>query len=358
MRTLLYRRAWRAFGLAVVAGLFLSSRAHACTCNVLPSEPYPKNGSKVPRNTKFWLPWITAFRSLSPKQQDEADRSVPWYGGHGPVVSAGDVAESYRLRDPAGHSVPFSVSTLAIGRAMRPAYFVLTPAHPLVTGAHTLQRAHGDPGAFQMSVTVEERTLAFADTPRVQFLPGSSPSRRASCGHGFFIPFNASHSGMLTVLGLTEEVRPVSEHPAWVSDVFDSHAGFVGQGVCRSNWDFHQGPIFARIGAFDVAGNFSGWTAAVQLEVPQEAFDEWDRGVVKDIAKRLGVPPQSPRGCSCNLFTVGSPGVLPHALALWALWLRRRTRVVIAAVRFTTAAAFLRQSSSSCSVGADGRTSL
>lgn len=316
---------WVAFALLTALGL--PGASYACTCAVAPSESYPADGATVPSNAKFWLSWPRAIRNLSPERQHRVPSSVRWHGGLGPSVTADDVVLAHRLVGPAGETIPFGVSTLLVGRGQRPAYFVLSPTRPLGAGLHTLQVLYPSPGSHNVSVTVERRALtAPPDVPRVEFLPLSTPVGAGSCSHGFYFSFHAPHRGIVTVLGLTREVRALPERPGWVSDVFDSTVGTVGSAPCRSNWDFRDGPIFTRVGAFDIAGNFSGWSDAVHLEVTEEEFEAWDRSAVASIARNFGVPRESPRGCACSLRDKDASRALPSAvLGLLLLCGRRRS---------------------------------
>lgn len=309
------RLVWVWFAFALLTALGLPGASYACTCAVAPSESYPADGATVPSNAKFWLSWPRAFRNLSPERQHRVPSSVRWHGGLGPSVTADDVVLAHRLVGPAGETIPLGVSTLLIGRGQRPAYFVLSPTRPLAPGVHTLQVLYPSPGSQNVSVTVERRALtAPPDVPRVEFLPLSTPVGAGSCSHGFYFSFHAPHRGIVTVLGLTREVRALPERPGWVSDVFDSAVGTVGSATCRSNWDFRDGPIVTRVGAFDIAGNFSGWSDAVHLEVTEEEFEAWDRSAVASIARNFGVPRESPRGCACSLRDKDASRALPSAV--------------------------------------------
>jgi MYXO-CTERM domain-containing protein len=298
-------------GFGLLCLLAPSRPANACSCLTTPSETYPARGATVPRNVKFWLPLAVVLRNVTSLEGRESDLSIAGYDGRAPALGADDVIAAHQLIGPRARSIPFTASVLAIGRSLRPGYFVVTPSRLLEPGPYTLRGLATGPGSFELSVVVENREQTTRPAlPRVTVGPFATGTGRDACDLGSYFPFDSRHDGIITAMALTEAERTVPDRNAWVSDIFDFHAGIVGSTSCRENWDFARGPIFASFGVYDVAGNFSGWTRAFRLEAP--ATDEFT------------LPRQSAHGCACTTHPRRSAGNPAALLLLFLLWARRQ----------------------------------
>lgn len=243
----------RSLLLAASAALVLCAlprSAHACDCAF---EPWvlPTSSTKgVPSNTRIW-----------------AD---------------GRYAES--CTQPTLTSAAGVVVDLAVGRVARAGtrfaeLLVLTPARELAVGeTYTLDGCtiHAAPSAMSFQVTAGPDTTP----PGVPSLAigDSTTGEASSCGATEYWSATLRQDGHLALLD-------VAGRASWdgatgtgaAVDVFTNPTGAatstpirIGQTSCASNWSFDDDgdATGVRVASLDLAGNFSGWSEAHDLDAP------------------------------------------------------------------------------------------
>ena len=239
-------------------------------------------------------------------------------------------AFGFVLEGPEGE-VALESSILEV-RSERPAVHVFTPAAPLVAGAsYVLSR----PGAQPTRFTVGHEPAAGPPAPptvdRILTSTGDD-----GCGPEAFAVLQTvpDPTVALTVLRLGN--APVAEGPppARFDDLSVGEL-YAGTGGCFRNWDAAPGLCTtARVGAFDFAGRFSGWSEPFDVCIP----DALPPVVAALAGARAGAggaaagPPAAPPGAASARAAPASgctaapgPASAPALLTLLAL-LRRRAR--------------------------------
>ncbi len=99
----------------------------------------------------------------------------------------------------------------------------------------------------------------------------SSGSSFSSCGEELYVPLEVKYQGTLLVLDVagrsTLDPKTFTGKP--VDAFFSGNEPLVGYAICASNnWDFDKDgdAVNTRLGAFDLAGNFSGMTDPLTVE--------------------------------------------------------------------------------------------
>lgn len=203
----------------------LTPDAAACDCAPIEGMEPSATSKKVPTNTKVWL---SRFGCGTPE-----------------------------LRKMDGTLVPGSLTKIEGTR-------VFHPDAPLEMGT-----------TYQVFDCTEEPVTTFLvnegedneppPRPAVSPLEAESGSGDfSSCGSYEYVPLLAEQTDLILTLDIAGRA---SLDPAAVSgeveDVFfPSNQLLVGNAVCAGNWDFDtEGEATdVRLGAFDYAGNFSGWS--------------------------------------------------------------------------------------------------
>jgi MYXO-CTERM domain-containing protein len=219
---------------AVAAGAALLGQApEAAACDCVPLEgvlPSPTS-KQVPVNTKVWL---SRFGCEAPE-----------------------------LRKSDGTSVSFSTSKID-------GTLVFHPAAVLEMGsAYEVLCSDGLVTSFTISAGVDEEP---PPTPEVSTLDAESGSGDfSSCGSYEYVPLLANQTDVLLTLDIAG--RASLDPEALSGNVpgffFPNHRPLIGNAVCSgSTWNFDSdGPASdVRLGAFDYAGNFSGWSEPETVE--------------------------------------------------------------------------------------------
>lgn len=253
------------FGLAVAVAVVVMvwaapAVARDCRCSRELAVVWPQNGaSKVPINARVWV---------------------------GSSISLG----SPQLR-VVGEERGIAVSTSIIG-ANRGVIAVFTPHQPLAPNT-TYEVVDCSDGECVIRTRFTTGAAMDHDPPP---LPVEVGRDGGACGTAHWASVDVESEGLVI---MQIEERPFD--PAAISGIV-AFAGFpgeivVGVGECLSGWQLKsRESAEVRYGAFDVAGNFSGWTEPDSLH--------------------LG------RGCGCRSDAPG--GAAWSMLGLLALGLRRR----------------------------------
>jgi MYXO-CTERM domain-containing protein len=216
---------------AVLAG---APEAAACECAGRGGAQPSSTSTKVPTNTKVWMLQMAC---------------------NGPTV-----------RNINGADVPGSVTTL---RELR----VFHPDAPLEVGStyEIIGCFDNQLATFTVNEGPDEEP---PPRPAVTPLDAESGSGGAfsSCGGEYeYVPLLASRTDVILTLDIAgrADLNPEAVNGE-VSDVFlPNHRPLVGSADCEAfNWDFeNDGPaVDTRLGAFDYAGNFSGWSEPKTVE--------------------------------------------------------------------------------------------
>ncbi len=211
------------------------------------------------------------------------------------------------LKDKLGQQVEVNRSSLQIGIDT---IWVLQPVSTLIEGeSYRVEGCEDTPSGFApRTFTVTEG----ADTTPPP-VPGVAigefhSSDESDCGKEDYADLSVTGEGDLFVLDVdgkaTLDEKAVSGR---LVDLFDDRSrAYVGRRPCDSNWSFGNGSsaLGVRLGAYDLAGNFSGFNA------PQTVKDGSSDG--------------------CALARPGAPGragaALFGLLPMLAWWGRRRVR--------------------------------
>lgn len=99
----------------------------------------------------------------------------------------------------------------------------------------------------------------------------SSGSSFSSCGEELYVPLEVKYQGTLLILDVAgrSTLDPQTFTGKPVDAFWPGDTAIVGYGACLSNnWDFDKDgdAVNTRLGAFDLAGNFSGMTEPFSVE--------------------------------------------------------------------------------------------
>jgi MYXO-CTERM domain-containing protein len=203
-----------------------ASEAAACDCVPLEGLQPSSTSKKVPTNTKVWL---------------------SRFGCDTPILQRSD-------------GTPVSATLTKIDGTR-----VLHPDAPLEMGTtyEVLDCSEAPVTTFTINEGPDNEP---PPRPAVSPLDAESGSGDfSSCGSYEYVPLLADQTDVILMLDIAGRATLDPEAASGeVSDVFfPNHKPLVGNAVCSgSNWDFDDnGPaVDARLGAFDYAGNFSGWS--------------------------------------------------------------------------------------------------
>jgi hypothetical protein len=258
----------------VAAAAFLGVRtARACSCGASVDVRAPQPGaSEVPTNTSIWLGFSHNF-----ELQLEA------------------LGQEFVLFSPEGESLQLSSTRIIVDAGF---LLVITPNAPLEANArHELWLCDA------MTCRDEVTNFVTGDGPDLEVpeLPieldrehdGHGPG---PCGRARWVTFEVEHEGILLVdvsgaASLDAEARTGRTTLATSSPRFT-----LGEGLCLLGWPGGKSNDI-RLGAFDLAGNFSGWSEPTSVSLS---------------------------GCGCH--TSGRKGSLLALIGLLALYRRRSAR--------------------------------
>lgn len=218
---------------ALTAVLTGAPEAAACDCGGRGGAQPSSTSTKVPTNTKVWM--------LQP-------------------------CDSPIVRNINGADVPGSVTTLGGLRVFHPDAPLEVGSTYEIIGCFDFQLA-----TFTVNEGPDEEP---PPKPAVTPLDAESGSGGVfdSCGgESEYVPLLASRTDVILTLDIAgrAELDPEAVNGE-VSDVFlPNHRPLVGSADCETfNWDFeNDGPaVDTRLGAFDYAGNFSGWSEPKTVE--------------------------------------------------------------------------------------------
>lgn len=226
--------------LGVLAASMSTRSAEACTC-IQPGYGYvaPMDGAvDVPTNTKIWSALSQAT-----------------------------------LREVATQAAVSGVTTQI--ESFEGSAYVFTPGAPLTPGAtyevsvdgrssrFTVGRAADTtpPGPVQVTERRHTSTEGWTGFVGGQDTCGERGARN--------IQLDLVGRGALTVLDLdrTSDLDPDTASGG-ASLIVYSDTAAIGYGACFSNWRFEQDAVGVRLGTFDLAGNFSGWSEDEQEFAP------------------------------------------------------------------------------------------
>lgn len=274
--------------LMLVSVSHFSRPASACSCMIQFTGPFdvaPGDATTdVPLNARVWVGG--GMTMMSPDGQPLVDRALP---------------TRLELMGPATGEVAVNTSVVS-GTLRNASLTVLTPVEPLAPEA-TYGVFVGD----ELVSTFTTTTSTDAQPPPVptvelvssrtsiEYFPGLNCS---SCPPSAFATVELSGERLFYVADFVDdqafepneangEVRVLTSDPVLE----------FGKGACGGNWD--AGPFSSqsfRVGAFDIAGNFSGWSEPRLIVLPGP-------------------------GCSCGLVPEGSRSTVPGVFALGLLGL-------------------------------------
>jgi MYXO-CTERM domain-containing protein len=201
--------------------------AAACECGFSQIAEPSFNSRKVPTNTKVW---ITLMSCSAPTLQKIDDGTfVPG------IATMMDDVQVFHPSEP-----------LELGST----YVVFSCDGTSVTTFTVNEGPDNDP----------------PPRPTVSTLnPESSPGDFSSCGGYEYVPLLAEQTDMILTLDIAGRAAldPKEVSGAVLDVFFPAEQLLVGNAICSSsNWTFDdQGAaVDTRLGAFDYAGNFSGWS--------------------------------------------------------------------------------------------------
>ena len=268
--------------LAAIPVLGAARSADACSCAWLETDFLaPVNGATdVPTNARVWI------------------GSGLYWG------EPGDAEFRIELLD--GDGVPVAVSVTDL-MGYNDLISVLTPSVPLQAGETYRIRVDGDEtlGTFTVGsgedtsppeVPVEEDRTSSADA-RI-------PNMMSSCGYSDVVTLTLGNAGLVQVANIEgADALDTDALEGESSDLSVDGQLRIGSAGCTWSWpDAEPGAsTTVRWGAYDIAGNFSGWSEPEKVTIP-------------------------PAGCSCVLgsATTQAAPLAALLLALSVLAIRRR----------------------------------
>ncbi len=269
-------------GMALALGAAFPRAAEACSCAFDETQMLaPADGeTDAPTNARVWV-----------------GAGLFW-------GSRGSSAERVSLLDGAGAPVD-AVATEMAGYI--DLVVVLTPAAPLISGeTYSIQVDEDEVlGTFTVGGDSDTDAPAIpAELDRESSSSARHPNMMSSCGPTDVVSLELEPTGLIYVAniegvdgldpdGLTGEASELSATPEL----------YIGSAGCTWSWPDAEphASTTVRWGAFDIAGNFSGWSEPSDVTIPAA-------------------------GCSCTLEGGAPPaaGAAAAVLALAALGLRRR----------------------------------
>jgi hypothetical protein len=278
------------FGAAMALGLALAMprRALACSCAERIVTAPADGDVDVPPNTKLW--------HAEPFRGRELRFTLTGPEGEVPLQTLELRSSGYGI----GHlSTP--ERDLTSGASYR---FAVCPGTEACT----------DLSRFTVGVRrAEKPPIPLEQGKRSDYYRPAEP--RSSCGPApeRFVTLNFDWEGLLLLIDVAgankfpADPRAVLAYAVTAEEIKSGGGVRVGSGACRSNWPYLEGDLAdaapVRFGAVNLAGEFSGWTDPVTIELPD--------------------------GCGCRLggtVSGGSAGWIAAPVGLCLLLGRRRLR--------------------------------
>lgn len=234
-----------ALGTALLPG-----RAEACSCMPpgFTSFMAPEDGATaVPTNTRIWV---------GGQQTGGGDFS-------------GQTALPIELRDAQGNVVPGDEQELQ-GAFELVAVFVpdaeLTPGenYQVLIGGEVLSTFSVGDGRDDMPPQIPVITSQDNIHESGNF---------SSCGEAHYANLGVSHGGVLALMDREEESTLDETHPAGIlTELVIRDSVTLGNAPCQSSWDEAKrgSKTQVRFSAFDLAGNFSGWSQNETIRIGAE----------------------------------------------------------------------------------------
>lgn len=284
-------------GLGLGLALLLPApRAEACSCSVGPTLLWPRGLGPEPRNTNIWVEWRTDGRD----RPDLSPPEVELEGPSGPVALGRQIFRRSDTRVEVHRFIP--------ERALEPGtYQILDRGRTVST--FEVQDEYDD-----------EHRLTF--TSREQFALSHDAPEVTTCGGAFFSFFDWApvYDDVLVLARLESDPSGIEASDVVLSGLStalyaEGRLG-IGQAYCGADLPAEPGAALrVAFGALDRAGNFSGWTDAVDARVPSETDPSAG-------PKELPGPVQS----GCAAVGPGSAGPLFLLALVFGLGRRRRFR--------------------------------
>jgi MYXO-CTERM domain-containing protein len=125
----------------------------------------------------------------------------------------------------------------------------------------------------------------------------------------FLVDFDLQHEGVLVVMDREQTATMGGQPSGKITDLSTSSSMLLGRGECVRNYDGAGENVetSVRFGAFDLAGNFSGWTEPMSV-----TFD--------------ALPGESSSSSSCRIAEQPSSALAGALVLLAAVARRRKTR--------------------------------
>lgn len=243
--------------LLTLAGLAAPTIAEACACSFEGIEAWPEeSATDVPRNARIWLGAAYRFGLA------EVDL---------------EPAELFELVGPGGE-VAIAVTEIDTrtygGGTGLDGLWVLSPAEPMTPGLHQVLTGPERIVALEFTVGAELDDEAPA-VPEVVDEDYSVSREFGSCEESRMVRLELAEPAELVVIeqeggdvldtealagGLADAAPAPGDEP-WVN---------FGRAPCVNNWlDADLGAdTRIRLGAYDVAGNFSGWGPWIDVNIP------------------------------------------------------------------------------------------
>ena len=270
--------------LVAATATFVAAPSFACSCLFGWSEfVAPADGAAgVPTNAKIWI------------------------GGSHWGAGEGNPAE-LRLVDSAGEEVEVALSEMWGDSQV---LAVLSPSAPLEVGASYSVLKQGGESLSTFVVGEGEDVEAPGlpvETGREASSDARGPFPPSSCGYSDMVVIDVQSDGLFVVANITDEDALDTEALSGEA----SQMGFEGEirmgtAGCTFSWPGAEpgATTEVRLGTFDIAGNFSGWT--------------------EDEAIALPLAGTTTTGSSCSAATSATPGVFALLFAFLGLAAVRR----------------------------------
>ncbi len=221
------------------------------------------------------LEGFTEFAAPSDGAVDVPTNAKVWIGGAF-FGSNGD-PNQLNLVDGAGQPVDVVRSTM---RGDMQLLAVLTPDEELDQGgSYTVLDGGGS--------VVTTFTVGFSSDVEIPAIPEEvgrqghsdqrAPTPPGSCGFSDLVTLQVASEGLFVVANVaeanglnTDGVQGIASQMAFTDQVE------IGRAVCMFSWPDAEpnAATEVRLGTFDIAGNFSGWTDSAAVQIPQAGFDE------------------------------------------------------------------------------------
>jgi len=228
----------------------LAGSASACSCAFnITDLLVPADGTMdVPTNARIWIGAAT-------------------YDGD----DVGDAEVLLRLRDAAGDDVPVTFSEVWGNNQL---VAVLTPDEALLSGeTYSIELADSEIlGTFAVGDTADDTPPDIpAELDRHAEVSDRVAGMETSCGPSDLVEITLDSDGVLVVANITgADDLDTDSVDGMASDVAIDDVLVIGSAGCTWSWPDAepQASTDVQWGTFDIAGNFSGWSAPTTIELP------------------------------------------------------------------------------------------